>query len=970
MPSTVLNPSLRYGITTLSWDRNMPGMLPYLSKAGSTAGGGRFTMTFNATNGQPTFGTGPMATPSLTTTPSLAGAGLEYGPDGRGVMPSGLLRLDLNRTLPNYPPFNGQTFRFSQTVNAGVLVLNEPTFAAAHQARQNFAKDIYDVLRKVTGAYDPFNYSSSGPTAPQPGEIDALRYLAQLAVNIVDYIDYDDISTPFNWGQFGNAAFQNDPGVVASPWVFGTEIPKVLINEAYAEYRENQAIDVQGFGSGIAVNAKKATFYEIDVWAELINPHFADVTMLDGGAPRLHMYPTNAAQPVTGYPVYQLQLVNDQRILVDSNQGMHVPSNTMGTVPASNNVGGTLSPGIVGTVGQEFQFTPSGIAGLVDTSVINPLGGNFSTPTFGPSNAGFYLVGPKDQQGNVVTLPIVTTAPNPPVPGATVTAKGMSYQLPVTAANPNPTPPLPALVLQRLAIPYAPPNPNPANTATPYNPYITVDYFNISLINPGVTHTGVAGNAGKVTPPTPPLRQSVGRVEPFAGATTQPQNVIWPNNGILNQVQHTFYQQNVRTGPGVVNSANAATWPLAPAPGNYPAFNWLPHMDRQLVSPMELLQVSGYRPHELTQQFNFGNNLGSHQAPWLSQASRLYRFFEFTQTHPRQAGTAGQLRVPGKLNINNVWDFATFQALCDAQAGAGYHFSAADVQNIWNNLIAIRNPDTETLTELSSTGTLTTVPGENYPSGRSQWFMPLSAGWTAAGDTQYPRALGYANGLGIGNTLLQPFGAITPIPNRLLEAPGDSAATHPYQRYELLNKIFNNLTTRSNCFAVWCTLGFFEVNQVDATGRIYLGQELGRAENKHVRHRMFAIVDRSAFQSVTTGANITAPATVTGPGTFTITPSIMSGTSTTITGNIQQWSIQPGTALQISAAGPTEEVIVKTVSTNAAGVPVFTADFAFAHPGTMTIQVLGNPGPPAPGVQFNPHASIFSTVVPHFSIIE
>src|SRR5438445_805417 len=66
--------------------------------------------------------------------------------------------------------------------------------------------------------------------------------------------------------------------------------------------------------------------------------------------------------------------------------------------------------------------------------------------------------------------------------------------------------------------------------------------------------------------------------------------------------------------------------------------DWLPHLDRQLISPMELLQVSGCQPYQLTQQFmNFGTydamamSYGwvpfNHRAPWFNQSTRLYRVF-------------------------------------------------------------------------------------------------------------------------------------------------------------------------------------------------------------------------------------------------------------------------------------------------------------------------------------------------------
>jgi hypothetical protein len=49
-------------------------------------------------------------------------------------------------------------------------------------------------------------------------------------------------------------------------------------------------------------------------------------------------------------------------------------------------------------------------------------------------------------------------------------------------------------------------------------------------------------------------------------------------------------------------------------------------------------------------------------------------------------------------------------------------------------------------------------------------------------------------------------------------------------------------------------VGFFEVVEgLDANGLPVqrLGAEVGRAQNRHVRHRMFAIIDRSVVQNVT-----------------------------------------------------------------------------------------------------------------------
>jgi len=86
--------------------------------------------------------------------------------------------------------------------------------------------------------------------------------------------------------------------------------------------------------------------------------------------------------------------------------------------------------------------------------------------------------------------------------------------------------------------------------------------------------------------------------------------------------------------------------------------------------------------------------------------------------------------------------------------------------------------------------------------------------------------------------------------------------TNAYFRFKDLMKLGNSVTSQSNVFAVWITVGYFEIEPnrgaagsftVDAAhpdGYRY-GIELGSDVGKVTRHRSFYIIDRSipvAFQ--------------------------------------------------------------------------------------------------------------------------
>jgi hypothetical protein len=336
-------------------------------------------------------------------------------------------------------------------------------------------------------------------------------------------------------------------------------------------------------------------------------------------------------------------------------------------------------------------------------------------------------------------------------------------------------------------------------------------------------------------------------------------------------------------------------------------FDWLVHLDRQLISPMELMHVSAFKPHELTQQFmkslnnnnraySFTNEKFQQRAPWLTPDARIFRALEFLSTGDRCAGVIAGGRIPGKININGIWDPETFLALCDAQSSNSFFAqvppnatSDDNVLTVLQQMMAARSPGYNVLT------------GVGGPGATDRPFRGIAAPYSNAGppaDGQYP------TGIGINDTVLN----YNPATNTGAFLLADTTpATHPYQRFELLTKIFNNITTRSNCFAVWCTVGYFQVMD-DTTRPVKLGPELGVAQGQNVRQRFFAVVDRT---NLTFGYGQTAtlsPATA-GGAPQNIFVETISGTLGGPTVNTTvPWSMQGGNVI-IDLGLPTQEIL-------------------------------------------------------------
>ena len=78
---------------------------------------------------------------------------------------------------------------------------------------------------------------------------------------------------------------------------------------------------------------------------------------------------------------------------------------------------------------------------------------------------------------------------------------------------------------------------------------------------------------------------------------------------------------------------------------------------------------------------------------------------------------------------------------------------------------------------------------------------------------------------------------------------------HPYFRSELLQKAMNLTTVRTHQYAVWITVGFFEIIKQGDIGMLLqgnptaaydvLGAEVGSVTGNNVRYRGFFLVDRT-----------------------------------------------------------------------------------------------------------------------------
>jgi hypothetical protein len=385
--------------------------------------------------------------------------------------------VDLNTPLPDHRANTALPLSPSNVRTDGV----------PERERQRLAMKIFQRLVIATGAHgqpmtDPTtgeNYVAGLPTDPTSGEFRALRMLAQMAVNMVDAIDNDDICTTFVWNP-ADITFAVDPlqdpnnfSDLANRIVFGTEKPRLVINEVYAEVTNDptdQAFQNAQLG---ASNAAHVRF-----WLELQNPTMAPYA---AGAAVGPLGDPSAANPPAGsvklrdmvgntpYSPYRIEIVRSAKGGGNVSDLLRNTSRTNAAYFGNVTGGfGTTAPDLI------FDFSPAVIGS--GQEVVAPANGNPDLPAsirllaaHFPGQAPNSPADAFDAAGFPPAITIQATAPAAvnssltylrPLPPDT----GTNQLDPTFAAEMNQH----IVVLRRLANPYQLPSAS--------NPYITIDF--------------------------------------------------------------------------------------------------------------------------------------------------------------------------------------------------------------------------------------------------------------------------------------------------------------------------------------------------------------------------------------------------------------------------------------------------------------------------------------------------------------
>jgi len=354
------------------------------------------------------------------------------------------------------------------------------------------------------------------------------------------------------------------------------------------------------------------------------------------------------------------------------------------------------------------------------------------------------------------------------------------------------------------------------------------------------------------------------------------------------------------------------------APANYRGnpkvpFPWLAWLDRPFATPYELMLVPSSSPSRMG--FEVTNSADNTNSPYTpdtapndakhfhapfrhllnfyqtspvvaagnpsSPAANLYRVFDYMETRSPFVGveewyrsdlmsTGGiasppsatymlqppfnrmsRHRDPGRINLNTLYDIFVWE-------GISFGYPAFRSATVRDNVALSRQGYLN-----KSIGLLTI--NNAYPTRFCQPFR--SSGSSDLAPLLDPNVASFGGRADALRTTGVEAGMLRSHPTDptrgLFDASNGSQYANtnrnPYFRYQGLSRMGNIVSTNSNVFAMWVTIGYFEVQDV-ARDNVHpdgysLGAEVGLDSGEIKRHRAFYIIDRSIPVAYEEGVN-------------------------------------------------------------------------------------------------------------------
>jgi hypothetical protein len=765
--------------------------------------------------------------------------------------------------LPPYPPQNPQQEEFW-----------------ARYDRQRMARDIYVMLYTLCGGYD-FSDAGAGndgtfpdhALAPNGGRAvytnTQLRQMAQFAVNLVDALDRDNVTTAFEydtnladgWGLDDQpwvaggppaatpaAARTGDPTPGDRAVVYGVETQSLTFSETLWVYQAQY--------TGAMAMDNPRTMYD-----ETAGDHHFLYAELRSVSPET----TNLALPSVSTSkanaIWRVRRISEDTTTVPSNPPLNptppqqLDADTRANLPAPDNAVYFLSDS-----GNVQSVSPGGLFSIAT-------GDNYSAGATSDlyvdhdADAEFDLIVPR----RLGTTPVM--GPGGLLPYCDLDLVHTNHQPKFALDNGSTgdflnriapaTSPMTLLLERRM-------NPDLPNLPLSANPWIVVDSNLVTqrpfmLLEADASEMDVRMKLANLT--------SLQRNQPLDGATT-------------NMVAHTgdpatgmsFRFNSIKPASSEVNGNNRGTV----TPFNLTQM----HFNRDFASVAELLSVPLRSPRHLTRSI-----VGAGRVPETQRRAatgpdmagpmflmpthptntnfnnhwhRLLGLVEVpTRMHRQLGNPLNFTRVPGRLNVNTMRHPEVMAGLIDEPQ---LHFEperqqAPGVDSNANGTIdGVRDRNTTGTTPRDYWfDTLLTRDGVDPISGlvlpgttASRPFR--DAGILTGGGASSQDSLMRAHP---NSTTSTPN---TPATDRHLfdtgvQLGGNNSSTNYYLKNRLLSKLTGNTTTRSNVFFVYLTVRFHEVYEDPATGAARIGGRFDLNDDGdgglNDEHRALFVLDRS-----------------------------------------------------------------------------------------------------------------------------